>query len=202
LEEKGFVSHVIIQGAKYFKATNPERLKEILEEKRTDIEATILEMDKIIPTLISKQRLNESEEEAEILVGIKGLSSIFNEETNWMKKTNTASYVIGATKGGLSGAKIEAFFKRMQDKRNYLKLRTKFIFNENMRGKFPYLERSNCCEIKYVNTGSEMTSISIFGNKVVIAVYSRRPFLFVIKSKYVAEDFKKYFEVLWKTAKE
>ena len=33
LEEKGLVSHVIIRGVKYFKAANPERLKEILEEK-------------------------------------------------------------------------------------------------------------------------------------------------------------------------
>ncbi len=43
-----------------------------------------------------------------------------------------------------------------------------------------------------------MTSINVFNDKTVIAVYSKRPFLFVIKSKDVANDFKDYFYVLWK----
>jgi len=46
-----------------------------------------------------------------------------------------------------------------------------------------------------------MTSINIFDDKTVIAIYSKRPFLFVIKSKYVAEDFRKYFDILWKKGK-
>ena len=201
LEEKGLVSHVIIRGVKYFKAANPERLKEILEEKYKDIENTISEIDKLIPELIVKQKSKEGDEEAEIFIGVKGLISIFNEETEWMKKTKGMSYVIGATKGGGAGKQIDDLFKLLQAKRDRLKLRTRFVFNDNLRGGFPYLEKSKYCEIKYIEVGSEMTSINIFDDKIVIAIYSKRPFLFVIKSKDLVKDFKEYFNSLWKIAK-
>jgi len=201
LEEKGLVSHVIIGGVKYFKAANPERLKEILEEKHKDVENTILRIDKLIPELVAKQKLKEGDEEAEIFVGVKGLISVFNEETEWMKKTKGISYVIGATKGGGAGKQIDDFFNLLQAKRDRLKLRTRLVFNDNMRGKFQYLEKSKYCEIRYIEVGSEMTSINIFNDKTVIAIYSKRPFLFVIKSKDVAEDFREYFNILWRKGK-
>lgn len=201
LEEKGLASHVIIRGVRYFKATNPERLKEILEEKHEDIEAIISKIGGLLPELIAKQKLKEGDEEAEIFVGIKGLTSIFNEETGWMKKTGGISYVIGATKGGKVGPQIDDFFSRLQTKRDKLKAKTKFLFNKKMKGGFPYLEKSKYCDIRYIEVGSEMTSINIFDDKTVIAIYSKRPFLFVIKSKDVAQDFREYFEELWKKGK-
>lgn len=201
LEEKGLVSHVIIRGIKYFKAAAPARLVEILEEKDKELEKNIEEIKHIIPELIAKQEAKEGKEEAEVFVGIKGLISVFNEETEWMRKTNGISYVIGATKGGRAGYQIDEFFKRLQSKRDRLKLKTKFVFNEKMRGTFSYLEKSKYCEIKYMAAGSEMTSINIFDEKMVISVYSKQPFLFVIKSKDIANDFREYFETLWNIAK-
>ncbi|MBI2145742.1 helix-turn-helix domain-containing protein [Candidatus Woesearchaeota archaeon] len=201
LEEKGLTSHVIIRGVKYFKAASPERLREILEEKHKDIEVTISKIDELIPNLIAKQKLREGDEEAEIFVGMKGLISVFNEETEWMEKTQGTSYVIGATKGGKAGIQIDEFFNRLQAKRDRLKLKTKFVSNENIRGAFPYLEKSKYCKIRYIEVGSEMTSINIFDDKIVISIYSKRPFLFVIKSKDVAKDFREYFEALWKKGK-
>lgn len=92
LKEKGLVSHVILHGVRHFKAANPERLKEILEEKHRNIEDSISKIDELIPELLANQKLKEEDEEAEIFVGMKGLISIFNEETEWMRKTNKISY--------------------------------------------------------------------------------------------------------------
>lgn len=113
LEDKGLVSHVIMKGVKYFKAADPQRIIEILEEEKEKIENTKLQINKIIPELIAKQRLKEAEEEAEIFVGMKGLASVFNEETEWMKKTKKPSYVIGLTKGGKAGKQVDKFFERI-----------------------------------------------------------------------------------------
>lgn len=201
LEEKGLVSHVILGGVKYFKAASPERLKELLEERHKDIENTISKMNQLIPELIAKQKLKEGDEEAEIFVGIKGLISVFNEETEWMKKAKGVSCVIGATAGGRAGKQIDEFFRRLQAKRDRLRLKTRFVFNEKRRGGFPYLEKSTYCSIRYIDVGSEMTSINVFNDKTVIAIYSKRPFLFVIKSKDVAQDFRGYFEALWRKGK-
>ncbi len=201
LEEKGLVSHVIIRGVKYFKAASPQRLKEILEEKSKEVEQTINQIEEVIPQLIAKQKAKEGDEEAEIFVGMKGLISVFNEETEWMNKSKEISYVIGATTGGRAGKQVDEFFRRIQAKRDKLKLKTKFVFNEKMRGGFPYLEKSKFCSIRYIDVGSEMTSINLFNDKTVIAIYSKRPFLFVITSKDVAQDFREYFKALWKRGK-
>jgi len=201
LEEKGLVSHAIIRGIKYFKAASPKRLTEILEEKGNELKQAIKQIERIIPELIAKQQAKEAEEEAEVFAGMKGLISVFNEETEWMKKTNGISYVIGATKGGRAGKHIDDFFRRLQAKRDLLKLKTKFIFNEKMWGNFPYLEKSKHCLIRYIKVGSEMTSINIFNDKTVIAIYAKQPFLFVIKSQDIVNDFREYFQALWKLGK-
>jgi uncharacterized protein with gpF-like domain len=172
-----------------------------LQDKKAEVERNVASLIRILPQLRAKQQSKEGKEEAEIYVGMEGLATIFNQETGWMRKTRGISYVIGATKGGKAGRQIDDFFKRLQAKRDMVKVRTKFIFNERMKGKFPYLERSPFCNIRYIESGSEMTSINVFGNKTVIAVYSAQPFLFVIQSTAVANDFKAYFEVLWKQGK-
>ena len=201
LEEKGMVSHVIKSGIKYFKAAHPERLKEVVLEKQRELATAMTNIDKMMPTLLAKQKARETQEEAEIFVGLRGLATVFNEETEWMKQTKKESYVIGATRGGKAGRHINDFFRRLQEKRNQLRVKTMFVFNKAMRGNFPYLESSKYCSIRYIEGGSEMTSVNIFNDKVVIALYARQPFLFVIKSREVADDFGQYFHTLWKKGK-
>jgi len=200
LEEKGLVSHVIMNGIKHFKSANPNRILDFLQEKEREIKETISKIENILPELISKQETKEGEEEAEIYVGVKGLISVFNEETEWMRQTKGVSYAIGLTMGGRSGKEVDRYFERMQYKRDKLKLKVQIIANKNSKGLFPYLERSKYVDIRYIEAGSEMVSLNIYDNKLVVAVYSRKPFLFVIKSEDIAKDFKEYFNQLWKLA--
>lgn len=201
LEEKGLISHIIMNGIKHFKSANPNRILDFLQEKDKEIEETISKIGNLIPELISIQKAKEGEEEAEIYVGIKGLISVFNEETQWMKENNGISYAIGLTTGGKSGKEIDKYFERIQYKRDKLKLKVKIIANKNSKGLFPYLEKSKYVEIRYLEAGSEMVSMNTYADKLVIAVYSKKPFLFVIKSENVADDFREYFNSLWKIAK-
>jgi HTH-type transcriptional regulator, sugar sensing transcriptional regulator len=201
LEDKGLVSHAIIRGVRHFKAAPPDNLLSSLKSKQAQLEQHISSFVKLLPELQAKQKLKENKEEAEIYIGMEGIATIFNQETEWMKRAKGTSYVIGATKGGKAGKQVDDFFRRLQARRNHFKLRTKFVFNKNMKGRLPYLEKSSFCDIRYIDTGSEMTSINIFADKTVIAVYSTRPFLFVITSKSAARDFRSYFDSLWKEAK-
>ncbi len=45
------------------------------------------------------------------------------------------------------------------------------------------------------------TGVIIFGNKVATIVWRETPTAFVIKSKQVADSYKKFFEDMWKIAK-
>jgi len=201
LEQKGLVSRVIFHNVRYFKAAHPQRLADMLMAQKKEIEDTIDDFNGLIPALISKARAREAAEEAEIFVGIEGLITLFNEETAWMQKTKRESLVIGATKGAAAGKEVNDFFRRLQAKRDMLKVKTKFVFNKALKGKFSYLEQSNFCHIKYIESGSDMTSINMFDDKTVIAIYAQKPFLFVIKSEKVTNDFRAYFQELWKRGK-
>jgi len=201
LKEKGLVSQVSISGVKYFKATNPNRIIEILESKKEETELALIQVKNIIPDLITKYHSKESEEEAEVYIGIKGLITVFNEETEWMKKTRKPSLVIGITKGGKTGKDLDDYFARLQKKRDKLRLKTYFIFNKKEKGNFPYLEKSKYCRIKYLKVGSEMVSANLFSNKTVFSIYAKQPFLLVIKSKDLTDEFRSYFKQLWKVTK-
>ncbi|MBI2148560.1 helix-turn-helix domain-containing protein [Candidatus Woesearchaeota archaeon] len=57
LMHKGLVSYVIISNVKYFKAVDPERLIDFLEDKKNAINKQEEEIKKIIPKLKLKQNL-------------------------------------------------------------------------------------------------------------------------------------------------
>ena len=42
---------------------------------------------------------------------------------------------------------------------------------------------------------------TIYSDKVVITVWSKEPYAFLIRSKEVARSYRSYFELLWKVAK-
>ena len=53
---------------------------------------------------------------------------------------------------------------------------------------------------KYLDIEAEATT-SIFGDYVSIHILTDKPFIILIKNKEIAESYRNYFEVLWKSAK-
>ena len=200
LEQKGLASHITAHGKKHFSAARPNRILDFLEQRKDEISSSIEDINEAIPRLTALLESKQSGERAEIYVGLQGLSTIFNQETQWMQKTRGTSYVIGVTRGGNTGPEIDSLFERLQQKRDHLHLKTNIVMNKKMKGKVKYLENSKFCSARYVDVGSEMTSLNVFGNKTVITVYAKQPFLFVITSNDVAKDMIAYFNILWKKA--
>src|SRR3989344_7982952 len=62
LAEKGLVSHIIKASTKYFRAADPERIIEYIEEKEKDIASKKEEMKKIVPQLKAKLEAEEKRE--------------------------------------------------------------------------------------------------------------------------------------------
>src|SRR3989344_8958996 len=57
LADKGLVTHVIIANVKHFKAVNPDRLIDFLEDKKSSIENQEEEIKKYLPELRSFQEV-------------------------------------------------------------------------------------------------------------------------------------------------
>ena len=67
LADKGLVTHVIIANTKHFKAVNPDRLIDFLDDKKRLIETQVKDIKEFLPQLKAMQELGGDETEAEIL---------------------------------------------------------------------------------------------------------------------------------------
>ncbi|MBS3165795.1 hypothetical protein J4444_01610, partial [Candidatus Woesearchaeota archaeon] len=86
LADKGLVSHVIVANIKQFKAVNPDRILDFLDDKKKKIEEQEKEIEKYLPQLKLFQESENEETEAEIFRGWKGLETVFNEGIKEMGK--------------------------------------------------------------------------------------------------------------------
>jgi len=192
LSNKGLVSYVIKANRKYFEAHDPERLKEYLESKKSDLEQKKDELDKIIPELQLKRALSKEEQEGTIYKGKKGLKSIFediiNEKKEWC--------VFGAT--GRFKELFHAYFIHFHNKRAKARIPLKIIFKEEVRKQNRKLK---LCKIKYLPDSYITPSTTyIYGDKIVIINWSIEPIAFLMRSKQVADSYRSFFDILWKTA--
>ncbi len=199
LEIKGLVSHIIKKSIVHWSAANPSRILEMIEKQEEEISDKKKEVENIMPELLKKAEKLKTVQQAEVYVGIKGMISVFNDETNYLKEhKKEINYIIGVTKS--YSKQTYDFFKRLENKRDNLKVKRKFLFGKDAKGTMPFVEKSKFCEVRYLSYSS-VVSINIYGETSLISIFSEEPIFFVIKSKEIAESFKNYFKLLWRIAK-
>lgn len=199
LEKKGLVGHIIKRSIVHWSPSNPKRIMELFEEKEKEISRKKRELEKILPELLKKVEKLRSRQEAEAYMGLKGMASVFNDETNYLKEHLTEiNHVLGVTKD--YPKQTYDFFRRLENKRDNLTIRRKFLFGKDAKGTMPFVEKSRFCEVRYLPYSS-IVSINIYGDVSFISIFSEEPIFFVIKSKEIAKNFKEYFNILWKQSK-
>src|SRR3989344_4529795 len=131
LIKKGLVSFILKNNVKYFKAADPRRVKDYLEEKKKNIEEQEINFDKILPLLEKKHLFLREETDAEIFMGWRGIETVFQDITNTLKKGDT-DYVFGASKGH-DPEKTRRFFDKYMEIGKRRGIKIKVIFNESSR---------------------------------------------------------------------
>lgn len=199
LQTKGLVSHVMKQNVTHWSAANPKRILELLESQEKEILEKRKEVEKILPELMKRIELAKEKQTAEIYTGMKGMITVFNDETDYLvEHPREINYVIGVTKG--YPAKVYDFFKRLEQRKSRLKIKGRLLFGEDSRGTMPFVEQARHCQVMYLPYSS-FVSINIYGETSFLSVFSEEPIFFVIKSREIADGFKGYFKILWKQAK-
>lgn len=190
LIEKGLVGYINRDNRKYFEATDPEHLLEMLKEQERDVQSAI-------PKL---RALYEGAEKQDIKVlrGRTGARAVYHD----IIRTGKDYYALGAT-----GNIYETIGPKTYDK--YVEMRVKkgmklyTIYPERLRGT-PMAEKRNVV-VKYVpdEYASPINTI-VYGEKVEMLIWDydpKSPLILLIENRKVAEAFKRYFRMLWKTAK-
>lgn len=197
LIERGIVSYIIIRGKKYFEAAEPERLLDYMNKREFEIREETLEISKIIPELKAKKKFVEKVTKAEIYEGISGIKSIYELMLSELKSKGTI-LILGAPKE--AGKKLDSYFDNFNKRRIEQNIQLKIILNYS----HPREQKLKTLKKTQVRVFSKDIAtpawINIFGDFIATFNIGEEPIVFLIKNDEVADSYKQYFELMWKTA--
>jgi sugar-specific transcriptional regulator TrmB len=198
LEKKGLVSSVKINNVKYFEPTDPKRIVDYLDEKKKNIESEKEEIEKIIPQLILKQS-NSINSEVNVFTGFKGAKNVFEKVIEECKKGDEL-LGFGLTEQPKSW---EIHFNKREKVRDGKGIIHKSIINEKYKSLHKARKDFPNTYFRFFPKKMEMpTTALIWKNKVALYVITKEnPITIVIENQATADSFKRYFELMWKTAK-
>jgi len=186
LIKKGLVGYILKNNRRLFQASSPNIFLETMRERENLLKNAL-------PEMISLYEGTKEKEGTNFYKGKTGLKAVFEDEIEMGKEI----LIIGASP--LAYEILQFYFKWFDKRRKENKIRTRVIFNKkDEKLKIP-LSEIRYLPQKYVSP----LAINIYGDKVAIILWSKEnPLAIVIKNKEISEGYKKYFELMWKTAAE
>jgi len=192
LIERGLVSELFIKNEKNFKATNPTRLLGILQEKEEKI-------NNAIPEMQERYYTKEEKEEAYFYRGIEGFKNYLQD----ILKTKETVYFIGAKAFWLD-ERLQHFLPHFERERKKLKIKFRHLFDYEVKEEKPEILKLTGKPYKFLpKKYSSSTAVDIFGPYVVTFVgvspgkLNEEPLMFVLKSRRLADGYRKYFQFMW-----
>lgn len=192
LIEKGLVSELFVKGEKYFVATSPRRLFELLKEKEQHL-------NEAMPELMHKHGTTQQEDAAYFHRGIEGFKLYLQ---NILEEKQTV-YFIGA-KGFWLDPRLKHYVQRFERERKKLDIELRHLFDYEVKEKCPEILELVGGQYKFLpKEYSSSTAIDIFGDYVVTFVGVRpgqledEPLQFVMKSSTLAKGYRKFFDFMW-----
>jgi len=186
LLNKGLVSYVIKNSKKYFQASSPNKLIEILDSKKAKISM-------LLPKL---KELHKSIDpfKIEVFEGREGIKTFYQDILNSKVKEVLA---FGVTGKAFEVLKFEfPHFVKRYEKAN---LGARYLANESSKNLLKSLPKGRV-KIKYLSKEyfSDVTTI-IYDNKIAIqSLVKENIFVIMIKDRKLAESYRNYFEFMWK----
>lgn len=184
LADKGLVSYVVQANRKWFKATNPEILLELLKEEEE-------EAQKIIPNLVAMYKAPKEEHQVTLYYGYKGIKSVFQNILR-EKKPND---VIDSE--GQFTEKMPYYAPHFIREIERIKMPIRHIVRRGV-----VMKPTRTTEVRYIPKATKSQSvINIYGDKVAIIIWTEPPEAVIIKNRTAADSFRNYFDILWRNAK-
>jgi sugar-specific transcriptional regulator TrmB len=191
LVKRGLVGHVIKGKIKYFQASNPANLLDMIGEEKRQLDKKLNILNSILPSLLA---IHSSKKKESVIIykGVKGIKTVLDD----ILDTGKPNLVLGAHK---PSQKIKSHLRNFHLKRIKLKIRDRLIFDKNDNERADKLARMPYTEVRFLpKSNYSKTAVNIYGNKVAILMWSD-PIAIVIENSEVAKSFRNYFEMIWNT---
>lgn len=191
LIEKGFVGSTVIENVKYFYATSPREVLNMLKEKEKKFSESIPELESRMKTIIKKPKIK-------VFEGKTGID-IVNEDV--LKEKEILAYgSFDVMSKLLKYQAINFMKKRINRKIKWVGI-SDSSFKEHIL--FDKPEYKKITKLKIDNSLRDMKTWNyIYGSKVAILSFSKENFTgIIIEDEAVNQSQKLIFEKLWRQAK-
>jgi sugar-specific transcriptional regulator TrmB len=195
---KGLVSSFEKNNVRHFEALSPDRILDYLDERKKSIDIEKQAVIKVLPQLLAQKAL-APKSAAKLFFGWQGLKNA-NEDIISTLKRGEEWLSMGLTEQPKAW---EMHFTHRQKERAKKGIVLKHLLNEKYKALYTARKRIAHSQYRFLPKELEMpTSTEIFGDKVLIMILVQKsPLAILIENKDVADSFRKYFDVLWRTAR-
>jgi sugar-specific transcriptional regulator TrmB len=188
LVEKGFASYIKKGQMKHYQASDPNTIIEFIEKKKERFK-------EILPQLLAKQKVQEKPQ-AQVYEGFKGF------------KTMLAEFISDATKGDEylvfafytnppeEYQKIYNYYKEYEKERLQKGIVVKLLAPRDLE---PMISNRKA-DIVFVDYPIPLNT-SIFKDKIIFTPWENSQTTFMIKSKQLAEEYRRFFYEIWNREK-
>jgi sugar-specific transcriptional regulator TrmB len=185
LIEKGLVSYIKAGNVKMYQAAHPERLMELLKDQEDHL-------SKELPMLEKLYESQPGRHETVFFRGKKGLKTLFDDQ---LKTENSTILVLGATTAAFDV--LQFYFPQFDRTRKEKQIKVQMLFDQRVKGKS--VKHMPLCQARMITLEHPQDVMTcIYGDTVSIVTFTERPFGIVIREQAVADQYRAYFDALWK----
>ena len=196
LKKKGLVSSIIKKQITYWQPANPSIYLEKIEREAENIEKRKEVLKERLPSLLKEETYPE--DEAQVFVGYNGVRNAIDSFGDTFKKGE--EMVVLGTPKPLPNT-YYTFFKLFNKERVKKGVKMRVIYGDNMRSYANKLYDMPKTNVKFLK-GLTPSTLAIGKDRIVIATWEEGGKAIVITGKEIANNYKKFFESLWKMSKE
>lgn len=193
LIKKGLVSYIIKEKTKYFNATSPNRILDILHEKEKELKIQEKELIKELPLLLEIQKFKKKKHETKLFTGFKGIKTAIFESLEELTSKNEILAM------GIISSKEEKYnilWENWHKQRIKGKIICKAIFSDKGTEYYNAFKKMKYTKIK-VFKGITPSAIDVMGDKVLIFTYKDEPSCLLITNEEIAKSFTTFFNNMW-----
>jgi sugar-specific transcriptional regulator TrmB len=197
LSEKGLVSSTNKNGKQYFSSANPERLSELFEEKRKNLEDSNKFLNRVISELISRRSISKPVSILSSYEGIKGMKTVLDSILENLKKGDEI-LILGSPKS--IGEQAGGFLKDWQQRRIRTGSVCRIITDANASSwEEVWWKKSKKKKLTFTKKSSSISPsfLVITKNSVITIYFSGVILSFIIEHKDIASRYTDFFNNLW-----
>ncbi len=182
LVDRGYVNFVIEDNKKQFSATDPSKFL-------SDVQALEEQLKVLLPDLHRLATKREQHLSVEIYKGREGIRGIFSDFLNLKSDAYLFGDIVRFQK--IAPIHLEKYFRYLEEKN----LNEYLIFPEgDDPGLHPVRSKYRTVPRKLVSA----SAIWVYADRTAITVWSEPPVVILIKNQEAADNYRAYFDYLWK----